>query len=111
VLNFAAEHDLARGHLGRARARASEALVAARTVERQNQVAIACATLARLEIRARERNSAHAHLDSLRVELEVPLALSAHARAVVERALRELDEPFAEAAPAQSARPSSTRST
>jgi tetratricopeptide (TPR) repeat protein len=91
VLNFAAEHDLACGRLDRARARATDALAAARTVERQNQVAIARATLARLAIRASERHGAHVHLDPLRVELEVPFALSAYARTAVERALSEFD--------------------
>lgn len=91
VLNFAAEHDLARGRLDLARARATEALAAARAVERQNQVAVAHATLARLAIRTSERHGAHAHLDPLRAELEVPFALSAYARSAVERALCEFD--------------------
>jgi hypothetical protein len=91
VLNFAAEHDLARGRLVRARGRATEALAAAQAVERQNQVAIARASLARVAIRAREGQSAHAELEPLRLDLEIPFALSAHARNAVERALRELD--------------------
>jgi|SRR5450631_2433210 len=91
VLNFAAEHDLAHGRLRRARGRATEALAAAQAVERHNQVAIARATLARVAIRAREGQSADAELEPLRLDLEVPFALSAYARNAVERALRELD--------------------
>ena len=113
VLNFAAGHDLAQGRFARARDRATMALAAAQAVERHNQVAIARATLARLAIRARERSSASAHLDSLRSELAIPFALSAYARNAVALALRELDGPLAERRQtrAKISRPSSSRST
>jgi hypothetical protein len=97
VLNFAAQEDLARGCRERAHDRAAQALLAAQSVGRQNQVAIARATLGRLSIRANEYDRAHAHLDPLRTELEIPFALSAHARIAVERALQELAGPLADA--------------
>jgi len=109
VLNFAAEHDLEHGDLQRARARAGEALAAAQAVERHNQVAIARATLARLAIRTSEHEGAHAQLDPLRAELDVPFALSAHARNAVERALHECDGPSAERARAKIRRPPLSR--
>jgi predicted ATPase len=89
VLNFAAEHDLARDRCGRAGERANEALAAARSVERNNQVAIARALLARLAMRASGREGARDLIETLRAELSVPFALSVCARAAVERALRE----------------------
>jgi len=92
VLNFAADHDLACGHFERAKVRATEAVAAAEAVERNNQVAIAKAILARLAMRAADRNGARAQLDPLRAELAVPFSLSLHARKAVERALREFEE-------------------
>jgi DNA-binding SARP family transcriptional activator/tetratricopeptide (TPR) repeat protein len=113
VLNFAAEHDLARGRLERAHERASEALSAAQAVGRHNQVAIASATLAHLAIRASEPSSAREYLDPLRTELTVPFALSAYARNAVERALSECDGPPAQRAKSRAKirRPSLSRST
>jgi DNA-binding SARP family transcriptional activator/energy-coupling factor transporter ATP-binding protein EcfA2 len=96
MLNFAADHDLACARFDRAGELATAALAAARAVERNNQVAIAQATLARLAMRASDRDGARAHLDPLRAELAIPFALSAFARNAVERALREFDGPFAE---------------
>jgi predicted ATPase/tRNA A-37 threonylcarbamoyl transferase component Bud32 len=98
VLNFSADNDLTRGHFKRAEDRATEALEAAQAVERNNQAAIARATLARLSIRAADPNGAHSHLNPLRAELAVPFALSAHARNAVERALREIEGLFEEEA-------------
>jgi DNA-binding SARP family transcriptional activator/energy-coupling factor transporter ATP-binding protein EcfA2 len=113
VLNFAAECDFVHGRFERACERATEALVAAQAVGRHNQVAIARATLARLAMRTSERKNSHAQLDPLRSDLEVPFALSAHARNAVERALRECDEPLAERAQtrAKISRQTSSRST
>jgi DNA-binding SARP family transcriptional activator/tetratricopeptide (TPR) repeat protein len=113
ALNFAAEHDLLRGRFERARERASEALVAAQAVGRNNQVAIARATLARLAMRTSERKNAQAQLDPLRADLEVPFALSAYARNAVERALRECDGPLPERAQtrAKISRQTSSRSS
>jgi hypothetical protein len=88
LLNLAAEDDLARGHLERARTRAREALAASRAVERSNQVAIARAILARLALRGSDRAGAEALIASMRPELATPLALSAYARRAVEAAVR-----------------------
>ena len=97
ILNFAADHDLACERLERAQERAAEALAAAKAVERNNQAAVARATLARLAIRATDRNGAQAQLDPLRAELATPLALSAYARNAVERAMREFQDVSSEA--------------
>jgi hypothetical protein len=111
MLNFAADHDLAVERFDRAGELAMAALAAARAVERNNQVAIARATLARLALRASDRDGAQAYLDPLRAELAIPFALSAFARNAVERALREFDGPFAEKPKARSKirRPSPVR--
>jgi hypothetical protein len=111
MLNFAADHDLACGRFDRAGELATAALAAALAVERNNQVAIAQATLARLAMRASDRDGAQAHLDPLRAELAIPFALSAFARNAVERALREFDGPFVEKPKARSKirRPSPVR--
>jgi hypothetical protein len=88
LLNLAAENDLAHGCLERAPARASEALAAAKAVERSNQVAIARAILARLALRASDLEGAEALIAAIRPELATPLALSAYARRAVEGAVR-----------------------
>jgi hypothetical protein len=111
ILNFAAEHDVTFGLFARAEDRAAEALAAAQIVERNNQAAIAKATLARLAIRATDRDRAHVHLAPLRAELAIPYALSKHARNAVERALGEFEGlPDEELKPkAESRRPSLSR--
>jgi tetratricopeptide (TPR) repeat protein len=109
ALNFAAEYHLDRGDADRATTLATEALAAAKVVERSNQIAIATAILARLAHHAGQTKRARELIEPLRQDAANPLALSLHARQAVARALRETDE----AAPAkaksgtQSRRPTS----
>jgi predicted ATPase/DNA-binding SARP family transcriptional activator len=91
LLNFAAENDLLQGRPGRARQRASQALIAALAVERTSQVIIARAILARLALRAGDRAGAGQLLHPAAAELGVPFAVSSHARRLAEQALAELD--------------------
>jgi DNA-binding SARP family transcriptional activator len=95
VLNFAAEYQLDRNASERATALASEALAAAKAVERSNQIAIATALLARLAYRAGQTKRARELIEALQPAAADPLALSLHARQAVERALREIGEPAA----------------
>ena len=89
LLNFAAEYDLGRGRHDRAESRANEALAAAATVERRNQVAIAQAILSRAALARGDRAAAATSLEAARVDVDVPLVLSVHARRAVERALED----------------------
>ncbi len=102
LLNFAAEHDRVSGRPERARARAEEAVLAASVVERRNQVAIACAILARLSIADGDRAAAEMHLAAARLDLDAPLALSVQAHAAVTHAVRELGAMPSQSPPAES---------
>jgi DNA-binding SARP family transcriptional activator len=109
VLNFAAEYQLDRGDSERATALASEALVAARAVDRSNQIAIATGVLARLDHRRGQTKQARERIEPLQPAANDPLALSLHARLAVKRALRETIEPATAKAKSgtQSRRPTS----
>lgn len=88
--NLAAEIDLAAGRLAGAERRATEALGAARTVERRSQVVLARAMLARIALLEGDREAAKDHLAVARGDACDPERVSARARRAVERLATEL---------------------
>ena len=91
VLTLAAEIDRGRGAIDRARARAEQALSAAQIVARKSLVALARAVLAEIALASGDRDAARAHVDATRDDLTAPHALSARARAAIERVAAALD--------------------
>jgi DNA-binding SARP family transcriptional activator len=86
VLASAAEIDRDAGHLARAEQRATQALAAAEVVQRRSLVALSRALLAELAAGRGDLETARAHLAVVTADLDRPLALSARARASVQRA-------------------------
>ncbi len=93
VLTFAADIDRARGASDRARARAEEALVVAQIVARRSLVALARAVIAETALGSGDRDTARAHVEATREDLATPDALSARARAAIERVASALASP------------------
>ncbi len=91
VLTLAAEIDRGRGAIDRARARAEQALSAAQIVARKSLVALARAVLAEIALASGDRDAARAQVDATRPDLASPHALSARARAAIERVAAALD--------------------
>jgi DNA-binding SARP family transcriptional activator len=83
VLNHAAALDLDARRSASARARAEEALRAARVVDRQTQIAVAHSVLGRVALAEGDLASASRHLDSVRAAALDPRATSARARAAM----------------------------
>jgi DNA-binding SARP family transcriptional activator/tetratricopeptide (TPR) repeat protein len=90
VLSSAAGLDLAAGRIDRAEARAAEALRAAQAIRRATLVAIARASLAEIALACGDPARAAAHLDAVSLDPAQPFAISARARACVERATERL---------------------
>jgi ATP/maltotriose-dependent transcriptional regulator MalT len=86
VLASAAEIDRDAGHVARAEERATQALAAAEVVQRRSLVALSRALLAELAAGRGDLETARAHLAVVTADLDRPLALSARARASVQRA-------------------------
>ncbi len=90
TLTHAAERDLARGLLERAELRATEALGAAKAVKRRSQVALASAVLAEVALERGDRQQAERLHEEIAGEARLDEAVSARARAAVERVERAL---------------------
>jgi hypothetical protein len=91
MLAFAAERDVRAGRLDDAERRASEALSAAELVNRKSQMALSRAVLARVALARGDRAQARAELDSMRPDLERPMALSQRARSALENVAAALE--------------------
>jgi DNA-binding SARP family transcriptional activator len=87
VLNALAAHDARAGRPREARAQAEEALVAAETVGRRSEAAVARSLLARLAFDSGEHTRGLALLEACRPDRATPWALSARAMAAVDAAI------------------------
>ncbi|HET7551060.1 MAG TPA: AAA family ATPase [Gemmatimonadaceae bacterium] len=92
IQNMASEIDIAAGRIDAARGRAANALEAATAIERCNEVAISHSLLARLSLKAGDREAAIPHIEAVLEEPRWSGTLSARASAAVEAAHRAYHE-------------------